>query len=141
MAAINAKEIIKAFYDALIRGDVPGALALLSPEVEWTEAERFPYYSGTWRSPNEVLEKLLIPIMRDWDGFTPRVDEFVSEGERVASVGRYLGVNKQTGRSMKAPFVHLWTVRNGLAVKFDMIVDSVFVLEAMPCKADGAARQ
>jgi len=48
-------ETVRRFYDALSRGDVPAALALLDPHVEWTEAERFPYYNGTWRSPNAVI--------------------------------------------------------------------------------------
>ena len=41
----------RRFYDALDRGDVPTVLSLLDPQVEWTEAERFPYYGGTWAGP------------------------------------------------------------------------------------------
>ena len=47
--------LVQEFYAALGRGDVPGVLALLHPALEWTEAERFPYYSGTWRKPEDVL--------------------------------------------------------------------------------------
>ena len=42
---------------------------VLSPKLSWTEAEGFPYYSGTWRTPQEVVDKLLIPLARDWDDF------------------------------------------------------------------------
>jgi uncharacterized protein len=40
-------DTVRRFYDALRRGDVPAVLSLLDAQVEWTEAERFPYYSGT----------------------------------------------------------------------------------------------
>lgn len=39
-------QIVKEFYEALRAGDVNRALAVLSPDLEWTEAEGFPYYSG-----------------------------------------------------------------------------------------------
>ena len=39
-------DTVRRFYDALGRGDVPSVLTLLDAQVEWTEAERFPYYGG-----------------------------------------------------------------------------------------------
>jgi ketosteroid isomerase-like protein len=124
-------DVVRGFYDALKCGDGPAALSLLNHELEWTEADRFPYYSGTWRSPEEVLNKLLIPLMRDWDGFSAVAHEFISEGNRVASIGTYSGTFKATGKKMNAPFVHTWTVRDGRITKFNMYVDSVKVLETM----------
>jgi ketosteroid isomerase-like protein len=45
----KATELVRAFYAAVARADVPGVVALLHPNLYWTEAEGFPYYSGTWR--------------------------------------------------------------------------------------------
>jgi hypothetical protein len=42
-------DTVRRFYDALGRGDVSAVLSLLDAQVAWTEAERFPYYGGTWR--------------------------------------------------------------------------------------------
>ncbi len=55
----NAVEIVRRFYDALGCGDVPSLLGLMPPEIEWTEAERFPYHAGTWRTPQAVVDGLL----------------------------------------------------------------------------------
>jgi hypothetical protein len=49
-------DTVRRFYDALGRGHVPAVLSLLDPHVEWTEAERFQYYSGTWHGPQAVLD-------------------------------------------------------------------------------------
>lgn len=123
-------DIVRGFYDALGRGDVPGVLALLHDELAWTEAERFPYYSGTWRLPREVLDSLLVPLARDWHGFSARAHDFIAEGNRVVSLGTYSGTLKATGRSMTAPFAHVWTVRDGRIARFDMYTDTAKVLEA-----------
>ena len=124
-------DIVRAFYEALGRGDVPGVLAMLHDELEWTGAERFPYYSGTWRSPQEVLDKLLVPLTRDWEGFSATAHGFVAEGDRVVSLGVYSGTAKATVKSMTAPFAHVWTVHDGRIARFDMYTDTAKVLEAL----------
>lgn len=127
----TAIDIVRGFYDALGRGDVTGVLGRLHDKLEWTEAERFPYYSGTWRSPQEVLDKLLVPLTRDWDGFSAKVHDFIAEGGRVVSLGVYSGTFKATGKSMTSPFAHVWTVRDGRLASFNMYTDTAKVLEAL----------
>jgi uncharacterized protein len=124
-------DTVRRFYEALGRGDVPGVLALLDPQVEWTEAERFPYYGGTWHGPQAVLDNLLAKLAGDWDGFSAHADEFIAEGDRVVSLGTYSGRFKQTGRSFSAAFAHVWTVRGGKLARFDMHTDTAKVLEAL----------
>ena len=122
---------VSHFYDALGRGDVPALLSLLDPQVEWTEAERFPYYGGTWHGPQAVLDNLLMPLSGDWDGFSAKAQEFIAEGDRVVCLGTYSGTFKKTGRSFSAAFVHVWTVRGDKLVRFDMHTDTAKVLESM----------
>ena len=124
-------EIVKNFYAALSRGDVASVLATLGDDLEWTEAERFPYYSGTWRSPQEVHDKLLVPVSRDWQGFSATPHDFIASGEHVVSLGTYSGTFKTTGKSMSAPFAHVWTVRGDRIASFIMFVDTMKVREAM----------
>jgi uncharacterized protein len=123
--------VVRRFYDALGRGDVPAVLSLFDPQVEWTEAERFPYFSGTWHSPQAVLDNLLKPLADDWDGFAVKAQEFIAEGDRVVSLGEYSGTFKKTGRSFSAAFAHVWTVRGDKLAKFNMHTDTAKVLEAV----------
>ena len=124
-------ELARAFYEAVSRGDVPGVIGLLHPDLHWTEAEGFPYYSGTWRTPEEVVDKLLIPLMRDWDNFSAVAVDYIVEGNRVVSLGAYAGVNKATGKAMRAPFAHVWQVADGKLARFDMYADTWLVRWAM----------
>jgi ketosteroid isomerase-like protein len=127
----KAVEIVRAFYDAVSRTDAATLVSLLHADLHWTEAEGFPYYSGTWRRPQEVLDKLLEPLMRDWDNFSAVADDFIVEGDRVVSLGIYSGVNKATGKAMRAPFAHVWRVVDGKLARFDMYTDTLLIHRAI----------
>lgn len=127
---MTSLETVKLFYDGIARGDVAGVLAVLHPELAWTEARGFPYYSGTWRTPQEVVDKLLVPLARDWDGFSAIPHDFVEAGDRVVVFGVYSGTVKTTGRSMHADFAHLWRVRDGRLARFNMYTDTALVQAA-----------
>jgi uncharacterized protein len=124
-------DTVRRFYDALGAGDVPAVLSLLDAQVQWTEAERFPYYGGAWLGPQAVLDNLLKPLARDWEGFSAKAHEFIAEGDRVVSLGTYSGKFRKTGRSFSAAFAHVWTVRGDKLARFDMHTDTAKVLEAL----------
>jgi ketosteroid isomerase-like protein len=119
------------FHDALRRGDVPAVLSLLDVEVEWTEAERFPYYSGTWHGPQAIVNGLFEPLGRDWSSFAVNAEHFVTEGDEVVSLGRYVGTHRGTGRSVTAAFAHHWTVRVEKIVRFVQYTDTAKILDAI----------
>ena len=124
-------EIVKSFYAALDRGDISSALAILHDELEWTEAERAPYYTGTWHSPEDAYEKLFAPLLRDWEGFSLTPHDFISSGERVVSLGAYSGTFKATGKAMTALFAHAWIVRGDRISRFIQYTDTIKIREAM----------
>jgi len=127
----KATELVRAFYAAVARADVPGVVALLHPDLHWTEAEGFPYYSGTWRHPQDVVDKLLVPLMRDWDNFSAVADDLIAKDDRVVCLGTYAGVNKATGKAMRATFAHVWQVADDKLARFDMYTDTLLVRQAM----------
>ena len=127
----NPTDPVRRFYDALRSGDVATVLDLLDPQVQWTEAASFPYYSGTWSGPSAVVNNLLIPLARDWEDFFATAHEFIASDDRVVSLGLYTGKFKKTGRAIKVPFAHVWTVRDGKLARFDMYTDTAKVLEAV----------
>ena len=47
--------------------------------------------------PQQIVDNLLIPLARDWDGFSAAAHEFIASGKRVVSLGTYAGTFKTTG--------------------------------------------
>jgi ketosteroid isomerase-like protein len=120
-------EIVNSFYEALGRSDLRDALALLDDSVEWTEAEKSPYYSGTWIGPAAVLQHLFEPISREWEHFRVTADSFVVEGSIVVAFGMYSGTYKATGKSLSAPFAHRWQVVEGTIMCFRQYTDTALM--------------
>src|SRR4030095_3939968 len=81
---------VKGAYEAFATGDVPGVLGFLSADIEWTEAEGFPY-GGTYKGPNAVLEGVFMRLGTEWEGFAAVPEEFIDAGDTVVALGKYSG--------------------------------------------------
>jgi ketosteroid isomerase-like protein len=121
---------VRGAYDAFARGDVPGVLGFLSDDIEWTEAEGFPY-GGTYKGPNAVLEGVFMKLGTEWDGYAAVPSEFIDAGDNVIALGEYSGKYKATGKRFRANFAHIWTLRDGKAIKFVQYTDTLKVHEAL----------
>lgn len=117
---------IRNLYDAFARGDVQTVLGALRPDVEWTESEGFPY-GGTYVGPDAVLENVFMKLGTEWDGFAAVPNEFIADGETVIALGDYKGTFKATGKSVTAPFVHIWRFRDGKVATFRQLTDTVVI--------------
>ena len=123
-------KLVQSVYDAFGKGDIPTVLGSLSPEVQWTEAEGFPY-GGTYVGPDAVLEGVFMRLGTEWEGFSAVPEEFIDGGETVVALGKYGGTYKATGKSFQANFAHVWKVREGQAVRFIQYVDTLVVQRAL----------
>ncbi len=70
-------DVVREFYAKLTAGDAPGALALMTDDVEW-----IPMMDDKvdGRGPQKVLEGMLVPAMSDWTSFNLNPGGFVAEG-------------------------------------------------------------
>src|ERR1700728_1469076 len=103
----EAEDMVRAFYDALAKGDLDRGLGLLNPQVRWLEAERTPYYTGQLVGRDAVVETVLGPVSKAFENFAVTPSEFVTQGDRTAAFGQYTG-RHSSGGDLRAPFVHLW---------------------------------
>lgn len=126
----NYVETLRNTYGAFASGDIPAVLAILDPKIEWTEAKGFPY-GGTYVGPEEVLVNVFMKLGTEWNGYSAKPTEYIDAGERVVVLGQYSGSYKATGRNFTADFAHVWTFKNGKAVKFVQYTDTVLVREAL----------
>ena len=121
---------VRGVYEAFATGDVPGVLGFLAPDIEWTEAEGFPY-GGTYKGPDAVLQGVFMKLGTEWDGYAAIPSEFIDAGDTVVALGTYSGKYKATGKSFEANFAHVWKLREGKAVKFVQYTDTRKVHEAL----------
>jgi uncharacterized protein len=121
---MSGVEIAARSYEAYARDDMDAVLADLHPEIEWHQAQGLPH-GGLYRGIDEVRRNVFDPLDRDWwETFTVTPEQFLDAGDEVVVIGRYRGVAKETGRPLDVPFVHVWTFRDGLAVRFRQFLDT-----------------
>lgn len=123
-------DIIRAHYEASARGDLPGMLAPLAPDVTWIEAAGSPY-AGTYVGPDAVTTHVFAAIGEDWADFAAQIDELVDGGDTIVGLGHYTGTNRATGRPLHARVAHVWRLVDEVVVSFEQIVDSAVMAEAM----------
>jgi ketosteroid isomerase-like protein len=126
----NNADIIRNVYDAFGKGDIPAVLGAMDPQVEWREADGFPY-AGTYVGPDAVLQGVFMRLGSEWDGFRAEPDEVLDAGDTVVGLGYYSGRYKATGKEFRAQFAHVFKLRDGKIVKFQQYTDTALVQAAL----------
>ena len=130
MSAENVS-LIKGIYHAFGTGDVPAAVAAMSPDIEWNEAENFPYADGNpYRGAEAILGGVFARLASEWDGFHVEPEQFLDAGHTVVVTGRYAGTWRGTGIAINSQVAHFWTVADGKVVRFQQLVDTLAVARA-----------
>ena len=122
-------ESVQGSYEALNRGDVDGAVAMLAPEAEWHESEALPD-AGVYRGRDAVRE-FLDEFLESWERFHQEVEEVVTEGDRVALMIHLTAKGRGSGAEVDARYAHVWTVREGKGVRVDAYYDRDAALGAI----------
>ena len=109
---------MKGIVDAFGKGDVPGVLEALAPEVEWWVGgpSEVPY-AGTRRGREQVkhfFEELARAV--EFQRFEPQ--EYVSEGDTVIVLGQERLQVRASRQTIENGWVMVFTLRKGQVVTF-----------------------
>jgi ketosteroid isomerase-like protein len=121
-SAESPLEKLRALYDEWAAGDMTRA-DIFDPEVE---SESF----GVWPEGDislkgrERLWSQMSEWLRTWKRPLRIVpDEFIESGNRILVMIRWIGAGRGSGVEVEGEGAHLWTFRDGLAVRFDVYRD------------------
>jgi uncharacterized protein len=127
--------LVRKAYEAFARRDLPALLDLFHPEIEWTEPAGSGRFAGTRVGHLTTLGEVLMRLPEDAREFQPEPEEFLDAGENVVVLGHHRGVKASTGDAFEVPFAHVWTMRDGLAVRFRSYVDTAMLRTIFPPEA------
>lgn len=128
---MSAVATVRRSYEAFARGDMDSVLADMHPEIEWHQAQGLPH-GGFYKGLDDVRRNIFDPLDRDWWAeFAAEPEQFIDGGDEVVVLGRYRGVAKGTRKRLDVPFVHVWTVRDGKAVRFRQFLDTAGWVDAL----------
>lgn len=124
--SLSNVDIVNKMYADVAAGDVPAFLSAMDDKIEWNEAENFPYADGNpYIGPDAVVKGVFARIGAEWEYFNV-VDKQVHDmaKNKVLVTGRYDAKHKSSGKKMSAQVAHLWTLKEGKAVKFQQYTDT-----------------
>jgi ketosteroid isomerase-like protein len=127
-------QLVKDAYDCFRRGDLPTLLGMMTPDIQWSEAEGNPYQpSGqAWKGPDAIVQNLFVKIAADFDGtFLVHPRDFHDAGDTVVVEGRYTGTFKPTGKKLDAQVCHVFKVRDGKLASFQQFVNTAHLQDVM----------
>ncbi len=113
MSAENV-DIMRRGYEAFNRGDIDTVLGLMDENIEWHEpdVEGLPE-AGTHHGPEQVARNVFQTAVEDYDDFQVTPEKFLdAEDDHVVVLGRFQGKGKETGKTLDAPFAHVWVLRD-----------------------------
>src|SRR5262245_59807070 len=126
---IQSKNVaaVRRLYEAHGNSDV--VKTVLAPDVRWEVVEGFPH-SGVYEGLNGVFD-FFTRLFGDFEDWRTEPAEMFEAGDRVIGLGFYSARAKATGRSFKARFAHIWTVRDGVIVRLQQCADTVQLAKAL----------
>ncbi len=122
-------DAVAAHYAASERGDLDGMLAPITETTEWVEMAGSSY-AGTYIGRAAIVEGVFARIGAEWDGFGFALERLVDGGDAIVAIGNYHGTFKATGRAVNPRVVHVWTMEDGHATRFEQFCDSRILTDA-----------
>ncbi len=115
-------DTVRDFYAAIAAGDTGKMIALMAPDIEWISVVDFDIKD---RGPEEVIKKVFVPLMQEWESFSPALSEFLVDGSTVVSLGRFTCVHRATHKRADLAYAHVWAIQNGKIERHRQYIDTL----------------
>ena len=124
---MNAMPDMRKLYASLGERDYEAVMSHLGKDIVWIVADNSPFAD---RSPYhglaEVRSGIFERLTAGFDKLVVVVDEiFECSGGKVVVLGYYHGRLRGRTEEFKAQVAHIWTIREGRAVKFQQYLDTL----------------
>jgi uncharacterized protein len=125
--------VARRLYEA--RGNPEIIRQVLAPDVRWEVVEGFPY-SDVYLGLNGVFD-FFTRLFSDFEDWRTEPSEFFETGDHVIAIGAYSAKAKATGKTFKARFAHVWTMRNGVIARLQQVADTAQLSRALESDVSG----
>lgn len=123
--------LVRSTYDCFFKGDIEGLLTHHTDDIDW---EVYGPTELPTAGPHIGKEQVRgffgkVDELLEFDKFD--IQQYISQGDAVVSLGHYSGKSKTTGKAFYSHFAHVVTIRDGKICKFREYTDTAAAVEAM----------
>ena len=128
MSEENADSLRKV-YAEWSKGNFRPVTDVYDTDTEWGWSEEFPDIHGVFRDP-EPRSSRILEWLGQWEDWRVKPEEYIPAGEFVVVLCRYTGRGKESGVEVDTHGAHLWTFREGKAIRIEVFSSRERALEA-----------
>ena len=122
-------EFIRRLYEAVNTAGLGAAVDFAHPEIEVVPPPIWPEASGV--KGLESVQEWARQWMETFDSFRAEPKRYLEAGgERVVVYVRDTGRIKGSGAEIDAQLVHVWTLRDGKIIRWEIFTDEAQALDA-----------
>jgi len=124
-------QVVKQFYAALGKGNIPGVLDLLAEDVEWEmpHPREIVPFGGIWRGREEVGK--FFAVTHEYTEFKKvELREYIAQNNKVVVLGYTKVLVRANQREYDNELVAIWTVENGKIKQMRDFMDTVPAVSA-----------
>jgi uncharacterized protein len=122
--------LIQEVYAAYAQGNSQFILDHVTDDVDWiNEGPDSIPYAGTFKGRKDV-QRFFESIGTSVDNGRVTAEDWIAQGDKVVSTGRFTATVKKSGRRIDVPIAHVFTVRNGKIARWVGYADTARVAEA-----------
>src|SRR5690348_18376645 len=94
-------DLIRRTYEGSSEENGRNLMAVLHPDVVWTEAEGFPY-AGTYVGIEALMAGVFSRLAGEWTDYRAEVHTYLADGDRVAAFGVYRSEERRVGKECRS---------------------------------------
>jgi ketosteroid isomerase-like protein len=122
-------ESLRKVYAEWGKGNFRPVTDVYNADLEWGWSEEFPGLEGVVREPAAKSERL-VRWLSSWEEWRVEPEDFIVGGNHVVVLCRYTGRGKGSGVDVDTHGAHLWTFREGKAIRLQVFSSRERALEA-----------
>jgi uncharacterized protein len=122
-------EIVRPIYDRWAEGDFTAGRELFAPDLTTVWAEDFPT-AGTYHGADGHAAAMR-EWLSAWTDLNLEAERFVDAGDSVVVPFVLRARGRESGAAVERRWAHVWTLRDGEVVRFEVHMDVRAALEAV----------
>lgn len=126
-------ELIETIYGHFNNRRYDDIIPHFAGDMTWFAADNSPLADESpYHGPDNIRERVFGRIEAGFEKLTVRINEiFGADDGRVVVLGYYIGRTRGKSEDSETQLAHIWTIRDGKAVKFQQYIDTYKVAESM----------
>ena len=121
---------LREIYEHWAFGDWDYKPTFYADDFEWGWSAEFPGIAGVYHD-EETPSPRLRAWLSTWEQWMCDAEEYLESGNTVVVLARYRGRGKGSGVEVDVAGAHVWEMRDGKAVRFEVFADRRTALESV----------